>query len=158
MHRTANQTSVTHSTFSVQRKYPSPPARLFAAFSNQETKRRWFAEGEGWQVDEFTLDFRIGGHEISRFRFQGGAPMGNDTVYLDIVPDQRIVFAYTMTVGETRISVSLATVEIAPSGDGTRLVYTEQGAFFDGADAPKGREVGCRELLEKLGDELRTHP
>jgi uncharacterized protein YndB with AHSA1/START domain len=157
MHTTANQSSVVHSTFSIERTYPSPPARVFAAFSNQATKRRWFAEGEGWEVDAFTVDFRIGGREVARFRFKGGAPMGNDTVYLDIVPDRRIVLAYTMTVGDKRISVSLATVEIAPAGDGARLVYTEQGAFFDGADKPAGREAGCRELLEKLGEELRTH-
>ncbi len=155
MNPTANQSSVVHRTFSIERTYPSPPSRVFAAFSNQGIKRRWFVEGEGWEVDEFTLDFRVGGHEISRFRFKGGDPMGNDTVYLDIVPDRRIVLAYTMTVGDKRISVSLATVEIAPSGDGARLVYTEQGAFFDGADKPAGREAGCRELLEKLGEELR---
>jgi uncharacterized protein YndB with AHSA1/START domain len=157
MDTTANQRSVVHSTFSIERTYPAPPARVFAAFSNQETKRRWFAEGEGWEVDEFTMDFRVGGREIARFRFKGGAPMGNDTVYLDIVPDQRIVLAYTMTVGDTRISVSLATVEIAPAGDGTRLVYTEQGAFFDGADKLERRIAGTRELFEKLGEELRTH-
>ena len=155
MHTTANQSSVVHSTFSIERTYPSPPARVFAAFSNQATKRRWFAEGEGWKIDEFTLDFRVGGREISRFRFNGGAPMGNDTVYLDIVSDRRIVLAYTMTVGDKRISVSLATVELTPSAKGTRLVYTEQGAFFDGADKPAGREAGCRELLDKLGEELR---
>ena len=157
MHTTVNQSSVVHSTFSIERTYPSTPARVFAAFSNQETKRRWFAEGEGWEVDEFTVDFRVGGREVARFRFKGGAPMGNDTVYLDIVPDRRIVLAYTMTVGGTRISVSLATVEIAPAGDGTHLVYTEQGAFFDGTDGAKRRESGCRMLLERLGEELRTH-
>ena len=54
MHTTVNQSSVVHSTFSIERTYPSPPARVFAAFSNQETKRRWFAEGEGWEVDEFS--------------------------------------------------------------------------------------------------------
>ena len=154
MHTTANQSSVVHSTFSIERTYPSPPARVFAAFSNQATKRRWFAEGEGWKIDEFTLDFRVGGREISRFRFNGGAPMGNDTVYLDIVSDRRIVLAYTMTVGEQRISVSLATIEIAPAGDGTRLVYTEQGAFLDGKDTSQDRQEGCRELLNKLGEEL----
>ena len=157
MRTTANQSSVVHSTFSIERTYPSPPSRVFAAFSNQETKRRWFAEGEGWEVDQFTLDFRVGGREVSRFHRKGGAPMGNDTVYLDIVPERRIVFAYTMTVGDKRISVSLATVEIASSGDGTRLVYTEQGAFFDGADKPAGREAGCRHLLNRLGEELRKH-
>ena len=118
MHTPANPSAVDHSTFSIERTYPSRPARVFAAFANQETKRRWFAEGEGWQVDEFTVDFRVGGREVARFRFKGGPPMGNDTVYLDIVPDRRIVLAYTMTVRGTRISVSLATVEIAPSGAG----------------------------------------
>jgi uncharacterized protein YndB with AHSA1/START domain len=154
MHTPASPSAVVHSTFSIERTYPSPPARVFAAFANQETKRRWFAEGEGWQVDEFTVDFRVGGREIARFRFKGGSPMGNDTAYLDIVPDRRIVFAYTMTVRDRRISVSLATVEIAPAGAGSRLVYTEQGAFFEGADAARQREHGCRELLEKLADEL----
>jgi uncharacterized protein YndB with AHSA1/START domain len=156
MHTAENQNPVVHSTFSVERTYPSSPTRVFAAFSNQATKRRWFVEGEGWEIDEFNMDFRVGGSETSRFRFKGGPPMGNDTIYLDIVPDQRIVFAYTMTVSAKPISVSLATVEITPAGDGARLVYTEQGAFFDNADAPRLRERGSRELLEKLGEELAS--
>ena len=38
--------------------------------------------------------------------------MRNDTTYQDIVPEERIVLAYTMAVGGRRISASLATVEI----------------------------------------------
>jgi uncharacterized protein YndB with AHSA1/START domain len=88
--------------------------------------------------------------------FQGGPPMGNDTIFLDIVPERRIVLAYTMTVEDTRISVSLATVELSPSGDGTTLTYTEQGAFFDGADKAALREAGCHELLEQRAVELEA--
>jgi uncharacterized protein YndB with AHSA1/START domain len=148
--------SVVHSTFVIERNYGAPPARVFAAFSDEKTKRRWFAEGEGWQVDEFKVDFRVGGREFARFRFKGGPEVRNDTVYQDIVPDRRIVIAYTMTVAEKRISASLATVELLPAGDRTRLIYTEQGAFFDGADKPKGREEGWCELFERLDEELRT--
>lgn len=151
----ADQNSVVHSTFSVERTYPAPPSRVFSAFANQATKRRWFAEGEGWEVQEFTVDFRVGAREFACFRFKGGPEIRNDTTYQDIVPDRRIVFAYTMTVGEKRISASLATVEIAPAGDGTRLSYTEQGAFFDGADQPRAREEGCHDLLEALAKELQ---
>jgi uncharacterized protein YndB with AHSA1/START domain len=147
--------SVVHSTFAIERTYTASPARVFAAFANQATKRRWFAEGEGWEVEEFTIDFRVGGRELGRFRFKGGPEIRNDTIYQDIVPDHRIVIAYTLTVGEKRISASLATVELVLSGDGTRLTYTEQGAFLDGADMPGSREEGCRTLLEKLDEELR---
>jgi len=154
---------IVHNTFTIERQYKAAPARVFAAFSNPETKRRWFVEGEGWHVAEYSVDFRVGGIESSRFVFAGskakgappaGTPMGNDTVYQDIVPNERIVFAYTMTVGDNRISASLATVEIAASGTGTKLTYTEQGAYFDGADSPKMREGGWNELLGSLEREL----
>ena len=61
-----------------------------------------------------------------------------------------------MAIGPSPISVSLSTVELVPSGNGTRLIYTEQGAYFDDADAPKSREEGSRGLLEKLGEELQN--
>lgn len=34
------------------------------------------------------------------------------------------------------------------------MTYTEQGAYFDGADSAQGRKEGTRELLEKLADAL----
>ena len=102
------------------------------------------------------MDFRVGGMERSRFRFQGGPAILCDASYQDIVPNQRIVFAYTMTVGDKRLSSSLTTIELLPADKGTDLIFTEQGAFFDGADGVKGREEGCRELLEQLAKELRN--
>jgi uncharacterized protein YndB with AHSA1/START domain len=151
---TASALSVVHHTFRIERTYAAPPARVFRAFEDPKIKRQWFVEGEGWQVDEFTVDFRVGGREFSRFRFQGGEEVTNDTTYHDIVPNHRIVIAYSMTIGGRRISTSLATMEFKPAGKGTTLVFTEQDAFLDGADFPAQREEGTRELLEKLGEML----
>ncbi len=81
--------------------------------------------------------------------------MDNDMIYLDSVPEQRIVFAYTMRVNHTRTSVSPATTTRLPADGSTRVVDTEQAAFFAGADQATRREAGCRELLEALGEELR---
>lgn len=152
--------TVTHSTFVLERSYPTTPAKVFAAFADPVKKRRWFGEGEGFVLDEFTIDFRVGGNERSRFRFVGagpieqGTPMGNDTWYQDIETDRRIVFSYTMTMGDKRISASLATVELFTTAAGTDLVFTEQAAFFEGADGSQMREAGWRQLLELLGEEL----
>jgi uncharacterized protein YndB with AHSA1/START domain len=147
--------SVVHSTFVIERTYNAPPTRVFAAWANPASKRKWFAEGEGWEVGAFEADFRVGGIEHSRFRFKGGAEYSNDTVYQDIVPDQRIVLAYTMATGGKRFSASLMTLQLEPSDKGTRLVLTEQSAFFEGSDGTKMREQGWRELLEKLDEALR---
>jgi uncharacterized protein YndB with AHSA1/START domain len=45
---TSDQNSVIHSTFSIERNYPQPPARVFTAFSDKEMVRRWRVEGKGW--------------------------------------------------------------------------------------------------------------
>lgn len=155
-----DKATTVHSTFVIERHYPVAPEKVFAAFADPVKKRRWFVESEGFAVDEFEMDFRVGGDEHSSFRFQGdgplaeGTPISNDTRYHDIVPNQRIVLAYTMTVGGKRISASLATFELLPSQNGTDLIFTEQAAFFEGADGAEIRQGGWRELFDRLAKEL----
>lgn len=154
---------VVHSTFTIERTFPVPPARVFKAFADAKEKRQWFrAEELGERLESFTSDFRVGGSEKSRFRFQGnlpGAPpdgtmMGNDTVYVDIIENERIVFAYVMLVGDRRMSASLATIQLEPAGKGTRFTFTEQAAFFGTSDGPKLRKDGWTGLFESLANAL----
>jgi uncharacterized protein YndB with AHSA1/START domain len=149
-----SENSIAHGSFTIERIYPAKPQKVFKAYSDAAIKRRWFAEGEGWDIETYDLDFRVGGSESSRFRFQGGDLITFDATYLDIVQDNRIIIAYGMTIAGRRISASLATTELKPEGAGTKLIFTEQGAFLDGADQIPQRELGTRELLEALAREL----
>ena len=142
--------TVVHDTLVTDRIYDTSPSRVFAAWRDPATKREWFAEGEGWRIEEYELDFRVGGREHGRFSRANGPETRNETIYLDIVPDRRIVMAYTMAIDGAIISASLGTVEFEAIGTGTRLIYTEQGAFFDGTDGPSSRKHGWRGLLESL--------
>jgi uncharacterized protein YndB with AHSA1/START domain len=146
--------TVVHDTIATERTYGHRPDRVFGAWRDPATKRKWFAEGEGWRIEEYGLDFRVGGREHGRFRLGNGPEIRNETVYLDIVPDRRIVMAYTMAVDGKHISASLGTVEFEASDAGTRLMYTEQGAFLDGADGSSSRKQGWIELLEHLAATL----
>lgn len=149
---------VIHNSFTLDRTYPASVERVFRALSDPEQKRRWFVEGEGFVIDSYTLDFRVGGFERSRFRFGEGPTMTNDCVYLDIVKNQRLVFAYSMTIGGEPMSSSLGTMELSPAGSGTLLRYTEHTAYVDGKDGGEDRRAGTRELLEALARELAEHP
>ena len=149
-----SERSVTHATFVLARVYDATPARVFRAWSETEAKQRWFASEEGWELRSYDLDFRVGGREHAESIAPGGVDHRYDAIYQDIVPDIRIVSTYEMHLDGVRISVSLATVELRPEGPGTRLVFTEQGAYLDGYDDAGAREQGTQELLDALGEEL----
>lgn len=150
--------SVTHATFVVERTYPATPARVFAAFADPSEKKRWFTGPEEWGPDVSTLDFRVGGRETSRGGPKGGPVSFFDARYQDIVPNERLVFTYDMHLDDVRISVSLATIEFRREAFGTRLIFTEQGAYLDGYDNPVGREQGTGDVLDSLGAYLLREP
>jgi uncharacterized protein YndB with AHSA1/START domain len=139
------QRSVTHATFTVERTYDAPPERVFAAWAEPDAKSEWFGG------DDYELDFRIGGREVNKGGPDGGPVFTYEARYHDIVENERIVYAYDMYMGDVRISVCLSTIEITPADEGTRLVYTEAGAFLDGHDTPATRENGTAQIFEALG-------
>jgi uncharacterized protein YndB with AHSA1/START domain len=147
--------SITPATFVIEREYPHPPAKVFSAYADPKKKAKWFGGPPEWE-SKHTLDFRVGGKELS----QGGPPGGTvhtmNGVYWDIVEAERIVMAYELLLGAARISVSLGTTEIKPSGHGATLTYTEQGIYLDGYDDAGQREHGTRILLDQLGAYLNS--
>ena len=151
------QRSTRHATFVIERVYDATPARVFAAFAEDDAKLKWFGGPEEWARTAREFDFRVGGREYHSGGPAGGQQHVFDARYYDIIPDERIVYAYEMYLDTTRISVSLTTVELIPEGSGkTRLKFTEQGVFLDGFDGAAGREEGSRWLLDKLGASLKA--
>src|SRR5262249_15996676 len=115
---------VIHDTFVIERTYPTPVARVFAAFTTREAKDAWGDTGDLDPTEPSThggkseFDFRVGGHE----RFDVGiqdVSYRYDATYYDIVPEQRIIYSYEMYADCVRSSVSVVTVEFVPVDGGT---------------------------------------
>ncbi len=141
---------VKHTTFTLERTYAAPVAKVFAAWADPAAKARWFADG-----GDHELDFRVGGREVNRGGPEGGPALTFETWYRDIVPDERIVYTSTLSADGVLATVSLTTVELSPADDGgTRLTLTEQAAYLDGAEDPAWREQGTGCWLDALGAEL----
>ena len=150
--------SAVHTTFVIERTYPQPPDRVFAAFAQPARKRRWYAEGDH-EIQEFEMEFRVGGSEKFRYRFKPGHPIAgaeiaNESSYQDIVAQKRIVITAKMSLNGNPISITLLTFEFLPSGAGTDLVLTNQGTFVDWPDGAKMIEQGWRALLDRLEKDL----
>jgi len=138
-----------HASFTIERRFRHPLARVFAAFSDAEFKKRWFS-GDEWTELIREFDFRVGGRERVQGRWASGVISDMQGVYFDIVENARIVMAYQMEVNGKPISVSLGTSEFRADGRETVLKYTEQGVYLDGFDDAGGREHGTRALFDRL--------
>ena len=135
--------------FRVAARIAKPVHEVFEAVADPEQLSHYFttggAKGRLETGATVTWDF----HD-----YPGAFPVQ----VIEVVPDQRIVYTYTLAVDGTRVSVSLVTVEFTPDAGGTRLTYTEQGAFLDGHDTPAEREHGTREGLARLDEVLPGAP
>ena len=151
----------THATFVLEREYPVPVDRVWAAFADPEIKQQWFGSDDFVYVER-SDDFRIGGVVIDNARHGEDGPLSQfRATYTDITPSERIVYSYDMWLDGAHASTSITTVVFEPLDDGTRLTFTEQGVHLDGVhgpgpDAAAGRESGTADLLDAIGKLLTT--
>jgi uncharacterized protein YndB with AHSA1/START domain len=156
---TATESKIIHNTFAIERNFPWRPARVFSGFAQPALKRRWYAEGDQHDLQEFHMDFRVGGMERFRYRFKEGHPIAgseiaNESIYQDIEPEQRIVMTSRMSLNGKPIVVMLATFEFEPAEQGTDLMLTHQGTYIDWPDGVKMIEVGWNGLADRLRKNL----
>ncbi len=147
---------ITHDTFLIERDFRKPPAIVFGAFSEQEKKKRWYAESEAHRQLSYTLDFRVGGREELMAEMLPGTPIAGDrlrwsSVFLSVIPNERIVFSQVLDRNENRISCALVTASFLPGPGGCKVSLTHQAVFFEGADGPEMRRMGWEALLDKAG-------
>jgi uncharacterized protein YndB with AHSA1/START domain len=147
--------STVHDTFVIDRTFPFKREFVFEAWASAEAKSQWFVGPGGWELQRREMEFRVGGHECVSGRFPDGRVSTFDAHYYDIVPNERIVYAYEMHLNDVRISVSLATVEFKERGGTTKLVITEQGVFLDDFDDAPGRVHGTQILVGQLEQVLQ---
>ena len=149
---------VMHATTVVEQRFDATPATVFDAWADVEKRRQWDLPGsDDWELTELEQDFRVGGRESSRFGPKGKAVHWSAGTFLDIVPGARIVSAGTMHEGTVPSSSTLCTVEFLADGSGTKLVLTDQSAFYDQRETPKDRRTGWGEILQRLARYMRSN-
>jgi uncharacterized protein YndB with AHSA1/START domain len=147
--------SVAHAIFHLKRSYDAPVARVWRALTDIEAKAKWFPLVPGkWELLERQMDVRVGGRERLKGRWESGMVSTFDAIYHDVIPHERLVYAYDLYLDDKKISISLATLELKADGSKTSLLVTEQGAFLDGYDDAGSREHGTGLLLDALGASL----
>ena len=141
-----------HGSLTIERTYAAPPSRVFAAWANIETKAQWFVgPPERWTLVTRELDFRVGGTEVLEGLFDKDVIVRFTARYHAIIPNERLVYVYDLDGCDRNQSVSLVSVEFAPTASGgTRMTFTEQIVFCDGQDGVEARRSGTSDHFDRL--------
>jgi len=106
------------------RTFKAPVERVYAAWTDPEKMRRWFAPGD-MTVPDAEADVRVGGRY--RVTMQGGECEFNVTggVYREVIPNHRLVFTWQWegTDLETLVTLEFRSV----SANETELTLTHEG-------------------------------
>jgi uncharacterized protein YndB with AHSA1/START domain len=142
-----------HATITLERLYQAPLERVFSEFADPVARARWSPPSNDVLIYDKT-DFRAGGRDVFRCGPASDPKFRGETWYHVIVPNQRVVSSETVDADGQLLAVSLNTLDIEATGEGTNLKLTVQVVSLAGAGMFEGFESGNKSALENLSRHL----
>jgi len=119
----------------------APREKLYRAWTDAELLKQWFAP-KPWTTPQAELDVRPGGASLVVMRSPDGNDMPCPGVYLEVVPNQRLVFTDAYTSAWQPSQKPFMTVILTFEDEGGKTRYTARVRHWTVAD---------REAHEKIG-------
>jgi uncharacterized protein YndB with AHSA1/START domain len=134
-------------TLRLVRHYEVAPQKVWRAWTDPQTLKRWFGPDDDGEVLLAEVDLRVGGRYRLQFQAPGGELHDVGGEYREVAPHQRLVFTWAWKSTPER--ESLVTLQFRPLEGGTEFVFLQE-QFFDVA-ARDGHAGGWTAALAKLG-------
>jgi uncharacterized protein YndB with AHSA1/START domain len=140
----------------LERVVDVPRDLVWAAWTKPEHLRKWFTPAP-WTVSDCEIDLRPGGIFRTVMRSPEGKEFPNIGCYLEVVPNERLVWTDALLPGyrpaENPFLTAIITLEV--QGKGTR--YTAMAIHRDAAARQKHEEMGFHQGWGKALDQLVAH-
>jgi uncharacterized protein YndB with AHSA1/START domain len=136
-------------TLSLERTFDAPRHAVFAAWTDPEVLRRWWAAGPDWDTPEADVDLRVGGAYRLAMRDPGSGDVyvvGGQ--YTEVAPPERLVYTWTWEHDSPGSAESLVTVVFRDDGPRTTVLLTHTG--FADAAAVARHEHGWHAVMDSL--------
>ena len=131
----------------------APPEKLFRCWTEPELMKQWFAPAP-WGLSEAETDVRPGGSSRVVMRSPDGQEFPSQGVYLEVVPNQKLVFtdAYTSAWVPSEKPFMTVTLTFQREGSGTR--YTAVARHWTAEDREAHVKMGFHEGWGLCADQL----
>ena len=138
----------------INRLIAAPRVSLYRSWTEADLLKRWFAP-EPWTVPRAELDVRVGGGSLVVMRGPDGVEYPSRGVYLDVVPNERLVFTDAYAEAWTPAAKPFMTVVLSfadADEGGTR--YTIRVRHWTVADREAHENMGFFQGWGRCADQL----
>ncbi|MCM2289396.1 MAG: SRPBCC family protein [Sulfuritalea sp.] len=129
------------------------PDKLFRAWTEPELLKQWFTP-RPWSVASAQTDVRPGGSSLIVMRSPDGQEFPSRGVYLDVVPNQRLVFTDAYTEAWLPSEKPFMTATLSFEGLDGKTRYTARVSHWTVADREAHEKMGFHEGWGKATDQL----
>lgn len=126
----------------LRRRLSVPPHAVWRCWTEPALMEPWFCP-KPWRVTDVVLDLRPGGGSTMIMRGPNGESFPNEGVYLEVVPDRRLVFTDAFRAGWTITEnpMFVGVIELEEDGKGG-TIYTARARHFTAEGCAKHAEMG----------------
>lgn len=133
----------------------APREKVYAAWTQPELLRQWFAP-RPWSTPEATLDVRAGGSSQITMRDPDGNDYPNKGVYLEVVPNEKLVFTDAYTEDWQPSGKPFMTVVLTFADEGGKTRYTARARHWTVEDRQMHEKMGFLEGWGMCADQMEA--
>jgi uncharacterized protein YndB with AHSA1/START domain len=137
----------------LERLIDSPPEKVYRAWTEPELLKQWFTP-RPWTVASVTMDVRPGGASLIVMRGPEGQEFPNRGVYLEVVPNRKIVFTDAYVEAWTPSAKPFMTGTVTFDEENGKTRYRARVAHWTEADRKQHEEMGFHAGWGKATDQL----
>lgn len=137
----------------LERIIDAPRERVFRAWTDPELLKQWFAPLP-WTTPRAEMDVRPGGASLVVMRSPEGEDFLNPGVYLEVVPNERLVFTDAYTKAWDPSEKPFMTAILTFEDQGGKTKYTARVRHWTAADREKHEQMGFHQGWGQCADQL----
>jgi uncharacterized protein YndB with AHSA1/START domain len=130
-----------------------PREKVYRAWTDPEQIKQWFAP-KPWTTAVAETDVRPGGASLIVMRSPEGQDFPNRGVYLEVVPNQRLVFTDAYTEAWQPSEKPFMTVILTFEDEGGKTKYTARVRHWSIADKQQHEQMGFHKGWGQCTDQL----
>lgn len=131
----------------------APREKLYRAWTDPAVLTKWFAPAP-YTTPKAEMDVRPGGANVIVMRSPEGQDMPNRGVYLEVVPNERLVFTDAYTTAWQPSEKPFMTVILTFENEGGKTRYTARVRHWTVADREAHEKMGFHEGWGRCTDQL----